>query len=135
MGAIQRIFANDIACRQTARDFVRAPAERRLFPRIEPDVVPGSSPQADAQIRRAIADLHRRVLGRDDAPDSPEVTRTFGLFAGVVADAAGRKGIEPREIYAARGEAGPRLADPKYTVRAWRAVLTYLLRRPEFLYE
>jgi len=25
--------------------------------------------------------------------------------------------------------------DPNYTVRAWRAVVTYLLRRHEFLYE
>ena len=25
--------------------------------------------------------------------------------------------------------------DPRYTVRAWRAVVTYLLRRQEFLYE
>jgi hypothetical protein len=25
--------------------------------------------------------------------------------------------------------------DPHYTVRAWRAVVTYLLRRPVFLYE
>ena len=25
--------------------------------------------------------------------------------------------------------------DPSYTIRAWRGVLTYLLRRPEFLYE
>jgi hypothetical protein len=25
--------------------------------------------------------------------------------------------------------------DPKYAVRAWRAVMTYLLRRQEFLYE
>ena len=25
--------------------------------------------------------------------------------------------------------------DPKYSIRAWRAVVTYLLRRNEFLYE
>ncbi len=33
MGAIQRLLANDIACRQTALDFSRAPSERRLFPK------------------------------------------------------------------------------------------------------
>ncbi len=29
----------------------------------------------------------------------------------------------------------PRDADPDYTIRAWRAVVTYLLRQHEFLYE
>src|SRR5205085_6168784 len=47
MGAIQRIFANDVACRETALDFSRPAAERVLFPEIEPDVLPGSSPEAD----------------------------------------------------------------------------------------
>lgn len=135
MGAIQRILANDVALKHTAMDFSRPRADRRLFPDIEPDVVPGTSPEADAKIRRGIAHLHRRVLGRDDAADSPEVQRTFDLFAGVVADAARQKEIDPREIYAGREDLLAPVPDPKYTVRAWRAVLTYLLRRPEFLYE
>jgi len=123
MGAIQRIMANDVAYTQTALDFSRKPAERRLFPHIEPDVLPGTSKEADAKIRQAIVHLHQRILGRYDAPDAPEVERTFQLFAGIVKDAAGRKGL-------------PVLAsDPKYTVRAWRAVVTYLLRQHEFLYE
>jgi hypothetical protein len=97
-------------------------------------VAPGSSPEADAKIRGAIVYLHQRVLGRDDAPDSPEVDRTYRLFAGVVADAAGRK-FEPQEIYSGRQGLLSPVPDRKYTVRAWRAVVTYLLRRPEFLYE
>ena len=133
MGAIQRILANDVACRQTALDFSRPPAERRLFPDIEPDVVPGSS-EADAKIRKTIVHLHQRVLGRYDAEDSPEVKRTFELFAGIVADAAERK-RDPQENYNCRQGLAAPVPDPKYTVRAWRAVVTYLLRRPEFLYE
>jgi hypothetical protein len=135
MGAIQRILSNDVALKHTAMDFSRKPADRLLFPEIEPDVLPGSSPEVDEQIRRAIAYLHQRVLGHDDAPDSPEVERTYRLFAGVVADAAGRKGIEPAEIWSGRQNLLSPVPDPKYTVRAWRAVVTYLLRRPEFLYE
>jgi len=134
MGAIQRILANDVACKQTALDFSRAPSDRRLFPNIEPDVVPGSA-EADAQIRRAIVHLHQRVLGRFDAPDSAEVTRTFDLFAGIVSDAAGKKGFEKQEIYSCRQNLVQPVPDPNYTVRAWRAVVTYLLRRQEFLYE
>src|SRR4029077_8217094 len=45
MGAIQRIMSNDVACRQTLRDFARRAAERLLFPGIEPSVLPGASPE------------------------------------------------------------------------------------------
>jgi len=135
MGAIQRILANDVACRQTALDFSRAPGDRKLFPNIEPDVVPGSSPEADAKIRQAIVHLHQRVLGRYDAANSPEVDRTFELFAGIVADADSRKGWDKQEIYSCRQGLLAPVPDPKYTVRAWRGVITYLLRLQDFLYE
>ncbi|MEY4612554.1 MAG: hypothetical protein RL179_527 [Planctomycetota bacterium] len=135
MGAIQRILANDVACRETALDFSRKPADRRLFPGIETDVVPGSSREADAKIRNAIVHLHQRVLGRFDKVDSPEVTRSFQLFASIVNDAAERKNFEKQEIYSCRQNLVQPVPDPKYTVRAWRGVITYLLRQSEFLYE
>jgi hypothetical protein len=135
MGAIQRMLADEVACRETALDFSRPPAERRLFPGIEPDVLPGISPDADAKIRRAIAHLHEHILGRYDAPDSPEVDRTYQLFAGVIADAAQHKDLGAEENWNCRQGLVAPVPDPKYTVRAWRAVVTYLLRRPEFLYE
>jgi hypothetical protein len=140
MGAIQRILSNDVACKAVARDFAKPAAERRLFPGIEPGVVPGDSADGDKAIRAAIVGLHERVLGRYDAPDSPEVDRTFKLFAGIVADAKNQKGIEKREAYACRPDrdapnAAARADDPHYTIRAWRGVVTYLLRRSEFLYE
>ena len=97
--------------------------------------MPGSSPEADEAIRRAIVHLHGLVLGLREDPDSEDVARTFDLFAGVVADAAGRKDLDRREIYHARRERSDLPDDPHYTIRAWRAVVTYLLRRPEFLYE
>lgn len=135
MGAIQRILANDVACRETALDFSRKPADRRLFPGIETDVVPGSSPEADAKIRNAIVHLHQRVLGRFDKVDSPEVTRSFQLFASIVNDATELKNLEKQEIYSCRQNLLQPVPDPKYTVRAWRGVITYLLRQSEFLYE
>jgi len=95
-----------------------------------------SSPETDSRIRNAMVHLHDRVLGRFDAPDAPEVERTFQLFAGIVSDAAGRKDLDERENYHCRRELPKEnYPDPKYTVRAWRAVLTYLLRQREFLYE
>jgi hypothetical protein len=131
MGAIQRIMSNDVACKQVAKDFARPAAERRLFPEIEPSVLPGT-PESDAAIRKAIVYLHERVLGRYDAADSVEVTRTYKLFAGIVADAKGAK-VSKEEAYSCRS--GTPALDPDYTIRAWRGVVTYLLRRQEFLYE
>jgi hypothetical protein len=134
MGAIQRILSNDVACKAVARDFARPAAERRLFPGIDPGTVPGDSPEGDAAIRKAIARLHERILGRPDAPNSADVDRTVRLFAGVVADAQEASGVDKRETYHCR-QNGAVVDDPNYTVRAWRAVVTYLLRRQEFLYE
>jgi len=135
MGAIQRTLANDIACRHTLRDFMLKPSERRLFPDIEPNVLPGASSDADAQIRRAIVTLHERILGRKDAVDSAEVSRSYDLFAGLIADAKSQKGLDKREAYPCRADLHDAPDDPNYTIRAWRGVVTYLLRRPEFLYE
>jgi hypothetical protein len=140
MGAIQRILSNDVACRNVMRDFTRPPAERRLFPGIQPDVVPGT-PEADDQIRRAIVHLHAQILGRERAPDDPEIERTFQLFAGILEDAHAKKGIGKEESYFCGGredrnsDMGQRREDPTYAVRAWRAVVTYLLRQDDFLYE
>lgn len=135
MGAIQRILANDVACQHTLADFARKPGERILFRSIEPAVVPGISDEGDQQIRAAIVYLHDRILGRQDAPDSAEVQRSFDLFQTIVKDAQATKGFEKVEIYHCRRNVTDSPADPAYTIRAWRGVVTYLLRRQEFLYE
>lgn len=134
MGAIQRIMSNDVACKEVLLDFSRTPAERHLFASVEPDVLPGSSPEADAKIRGTIVHLHQLILGRDDAGDSPDVKRTFRLFADIVQDAKQQKHADS-ENYSCRPERDKAAPDPDYTLRAWRAVVTYLLRRNEFLYE
>lgn len=135
MGAIQRMMANDVACENTLSDFALAPENRRLFPRVEPDVVPGASEEADAQIRDAIVHLHWTVLGREDAVDSAEVERSFQLFAGIVSDAQAQGDYDEREAYQCRREREDVPSDDHYTIRAWRGVVTYLLRRQEFLYQ
>jgi hypothetical protein len=139
MGAIQRILSNDVACRNVMRDFMQPAAERRLFPGIEPDVVPGT-PEADEKIRRAIVHLHSRILGQDRAPDHPEIERTFQLFAGILEDAHEKKAGKEESYFCGGREnrdsdKNQRRADPTYAVRAWRAVVTYLLRQDDFLYE
>ena len=131
MGAIQRILSNDVACKETARDFSRPRAERLLFPNIDPDVLPGTT-EADAKIRSAITHLHERILGRADAS---EIERTFKLFTGILTDAHDHKNLGTEESYTCRQNLGAPVPDPDYTVRAWRGVVTYLLRQHEFLYE
>jgi hypothetical protein len=134
MGAIQRLFSNDVACKHVLRDFARPAKERVLFPGIEPDVLPGASPEGDKKIREAIVHLRAKILGRNNAPDSAEVERTFKLFTAIIKDAKENK-VEKREAYACRHDVPNAPDDPNYTIRAWRAVVTYLLRRHEFLYE
>lgn len=135
MGSLQRSMANDVACRNVALDFSRPPSQRRLFPTIEPDVLPGSSPEDNAQLRAAVVFLHQQLLGRDDAIDSEEVDRTYRLFTSIVEAARTQGPIDPRETWACRQGLEREVDDPHYTVRAWRGVVTYLLRRQEFLYE
>ncbi|HEY3899938.1 MAG TPA: DUF1592 domain-containing protein [Chthoniobacter sp.] len=136
MGALQRIMSNEVACENVAADFALPPDQRRLFPQIELDVMPGASAEGDQCIRAAIVHLHQLVLGQYDATEKdPEVERTFRLFAGILEDAHARKGLEPTEKYDCRVPGEPRSADPNYTLRAWRGVVTYLLRQESFLYE
>ncbi|MEA3212547.1 MAG: hypothetical protein QOE70_5604 [Chthoniobacter sp.] len=135
MGAIQRTMANDVACKNVAHDFATEPGKRRLFPNLEPEVMPGESPESDRRIRETIVHLHQLVLGRFEAVDSPEVNRTYDLLAGILSDAQARKGIEPLENYSCRAAGEQRIKDSTYTVRAWRGVVTYLLRQRDFLYE
>jgi hypothetical protein len=138
IGSLQRILANDVACKNVAADFAEPPAERRLFPNIEPDVIPNADdPNAEKAIRAAIVHLHEHVLGRHDQPDDPEVDQTYRLFTGVVDEATSRERFEQVVNYfcKSQGQEGPRDKDPHYTIRGWRAVVTYLLRQQEFLYE
>lgn len=133
MGAIQRIMSNELACKHVPNDFAKPKNERLLFPHIELTTVPGTD-EAKKEIEQTVLHLHQRILGKTDAPDSEDVQRTVQLFERVVLDSREHKEHDQREIWTCRqGEAVG--DDPTYTLRAWRAVVTYLLRRPEFLYE
>jgi hypothetical protein len=134
MGAIQRIMANDVACNHVAFDFREKPEARLLFPGIEPDVLPGNQ-DSDLKIKQAICYLHRRLLGEEHEVEHPEVTRTFDLFCGILYDAKSQPRYEPFETYFCVGREEFRAEDPHYSLRAWRGVVTYLLRQHSFLFE
>ena len=98
-------------------------------------MVPGVIPITDLKIRKGIVHLHSHLLDRKVSVNHPDVARTFELFASVVKEAKKRKGIDKRETYHCGRIDGKLVDDPDYTLRAWRAVVTYLLRQKEFLYE
>lgn len=135
MGAIQRIMANEVACENVIKDFQRPQEERLLFPGIEPEVVPDSDPESERIIREAIVHLHQHILGRSHAVDDPEVERTYQLFAGIISDAREAGGVDRYGSYFCERVDEQRLEDSEYTLRAWRGVVTYLLRQHDFLYE
>ena len=62
---------------------------------------------------------------------------SFQLFDDILREAHAAERFEPIESYHCKssGRDGPRDKDPHYTMRAWRAVVTYLLRQQAFLYE
>ena len=134
MGAIQRIMANEVACLNVGRDFHRPAAERILLAGIEASVIPGDE-DSNQKIRETIVSLRAKLLGHQQPPNHPEVERTFQLFSGIIADAKAQPHYEPRETYFCGGREDFHVEDPHYTVRAWRGVVTYLLRQHEFLYE
>ena len=136
MGAIQRIMANDIACTHVALDFSREPSQRKLFPEMELNILPGQDAESDAKIRRTLVHLHHYLLGRHDPADHPEIERTYRLWTGVIEEAKEQKALDQFENWFCKGsDNGERPKDATYTLRAWRAVVTYLLRQHEFLYE
>jgi len=134
MGAIQRMMANDMACINVGRDFHRPAAERILFAGIEASVVPGDD-VSNKNIRETIVVLHNKILGQQRPLDHPEIARTFQMFADIISDAKAQPNYEPRETYFCGGREDFHVDDPHYTVRAWRGVVTYLMRQHDFLYE
>ena len=84
--------------KHTLRDFALEAAERRLFPGIEPDVLPGSSPEADAAIRRAIVHLHELVLGTARGRAIPRRSRARSTSSPASSPTPGpQKGLDSRE--------------------------------------
>ena len=134
MGAIQRMLANEIACRHVANDFHVEASQRLLFSQVELTDLPGDA-EADQKIRRTIVSLYRQIHGLEWTSDHPEVERTYRLFSATIAAAKSRANPTQRDIWACSGGDSFQLEDPHYTQRAWRSVVTYLLRQHEFLYE
>lgn len=161
MAAVGERMAMEMSCFAVPTDFSRLAEDRRLFKTIEIDgltydpreLAPESGglevPQAVAGIKQTIANLHFYILGEQLSPDHPEVERTYQLFletwregaAKVAADELsenlpGNCRVE-EEFFSGKTlpEEQQITRDEKYTIRAWMAVMTYLISDYKFLYE
>jgi hypothetical protein len=151
MTGIQFRMANEMACRTVARDFTKAAEGRRYFPHVERSFLPTDDAgfdvaEAQSNIRKNIVHMHWLFLGERLDSDHPEIDRTYNLFVETLEE--GRAKLATDEIGnrlecgATRDDQGVELPeeqrvteDPEYTVRAWMAVVTYLLADYRFLYE
>ncbi len=146
MNNIAERMAGEVACRATAPDLSLPAAERRLFPFVELHHEPTEG-LGEAEIRRNIQHLHEHLLGERLEADDHELDSTYQLFTLVLK--AGRGSIVAGDATSAlpapcKGLENPIdgkpieggiADDPDYKVRAWMAVITYLLGDYEFLYE
>lgn len=152
MTGVQLVMANEMVCRFTARDFTLPAEQRILFPMTETSFVPEDEndfeiPGAIDAIRKNIQYLHWHVLGERLDLNDPEIDQTYALFyetwregrALMANEEVGNAlhwGCQARNDYwtGASYEKEVRY-DQNYSIRAWMAVLTYLLTDHKFLYE
>ena len=146
-------MANEMGCLVSPRDFWLPAAQRVLFPHVEPGYRPEDDngflvPGAVETIRRNIRYLHHRLLGEVLTPGHPEEEATFQLYLqtwreGYQAVRNGQVHQDlPNQCRVVRDfwtdadlpEDQRLFRDTDYTIRAWSAVITYLLADWRFLY-
>ena len=154
MAAVGVRMANDVSCRATALDFVLPMEQRRLFPFVESSYEPYTDngfdvPQAQEAIKTNIQHLFARLLGENLALDNPEIEETYQLWlelhqTGRDLIAAGEENTYLQ--WSCRGRVNPETGeslpndmvvsnDARYTIRAWRGIISYLLADYRFLVE
>ena len=154
MANIAQRMANEIACRAVSRDFVRETESRILFPLTEREYLPEDEngfmiEEATQLVKSNIKYLHRQLLGEELSLTDEEIELTYQLFYETWKE--GRDGVVegtydddlPRDCRVTRhpdtNEELPRedqiSRDRTYIVRAWMAVVSYMLSDIEFLYE
>ena len=142
MNNIATRMANEVACQATAFDLSRPTGERLLFPYVEST----DGLDSETAIRDNIAYLHEHVLGEYLGDGDPELERTYQLFKAVVEN--GQKNLETGDygvnLPGACQATTDRITgdpmsgivdDPDYTVRAWTAVISYLMSDYRYLFE
>jgi hypothetical protein len=154
MASVVQRMSTEVACASTARDFVRPRVERRLFPYVDhtygPEDINGFEVDGAIEaIYENIRYLHGWLLGEWLPPGHEDIEASYQLFYDTWIE--GREAVQNGEVSAnltnscraTKDEStGANLSnsdriidDPEYIVRAWQAVLTYLMSDYRFIYE
>ncbi len=159
MGAMQLRMANELSCYAVPHDFWLSANERRLFLFVDQGTNPYSesgllNESAMELIRQNIRFLHEYLLGENLTVDSPEVQFTFELFMNVLnrgrqyilsnsgewwairlPDSCDRtRDFQGNDLKDVNGEDLRLVYDKQFVIRAWMAVVAYLLADYKFLY-
>jgi len=152
MANIQLRMATQMACFPTTRDFYFPMNERKLFPYVTQNQEPITEGSI-SDIKRNIQYLHKHILGEDLAINDAEIEASYQLFYQTYLE--GKERVYNSEenralLYECRVYYNPltfeRLSDEEhpqdeivyddnYVIRAWSAVITYLVSDFKFLYE
>jgi len=154
MANIAERMSNHMACVAVPRDFILPATERRLFRHVErtyePEDINGFEiKEAVAAIKTNIQYLHEYLLGERLPITSPEIERTYALFLETYREGKigiAQAGYSDRMPDSCRvrtdfytGEELPEAQrveyDRNYVLRAWMAVVSYMLSDFRFLYE
>ena len=159
MGSMQLRMANELACYAVARDFWLPEAQRRLFLHVDHEVSPyNESGDLDgsvmASVRQNIQYLHTYLLGEDLVAGAEELQITEQLFieslnrgrqliinsggewsdVALPSDCDVTKDFSGTDLYEKNVRDDRIREDRQYLIRAWMAVVAYLLADFKFLY-
>lgn len=159
MGAMQLRMANEIACYAVSRDFWNPQEKRRLFLFVNKESTPyneigGIDESVMESIRQNIQYLHTYLLGEGLALDSVEFKATEQLFMNtlnrgrqLIINSGGDRSdvnlpdycdvtidFQGESLRDVNGEDLRLYEDRQYVIRAWMAVLAYLLSDYKFVY-
>lgn len=145
MVAVQERMANELACYSVPEDFLAPASQRLLLPYVEMTTQPTSSNDI-ALIQQNIQHLHTHLLGEELATEDEELEITFSLFSSALT--SGQEAIgstesaqlpslcrRTRDIDSGEELSNQIIQDPDYVLRAWIAVISYLLSDYRFVYE
>ena len=130
MVRISTTTASQVACQLVASEFDAAPAARHLLAGVDPNVLPDNAAHV-AQIKSSIAAVYQWVTGATAAEVQANLNDAYDIFtSSIAADAGANDSSLPSAC-----QHGSITQDPTHTVRAWIAVMAYILSDPRLVQE
>lgn len=159
MGAMQLRMANELSCYAVPHDFWLPEEQRRLFLFVDKDTNPyndvgAQDPVAMNLIRQNIQYLHEYLLGESLPLNAEEIQHSFDLYMNVLnrgrqyvlsnsgewwavklpGDCDRTRDFEGNDLDDEDGDNARLQYDNQFVIRAWMALVAYLLSDYKFLY-